>query len=65
MIQSRSQVIDFTHQFWAELIRLLIPYPQKDDDLGGITLPFRYEVFHTINFKFIERIAEKKTLLFS
>ena len=46
MIQSRSQVIDFTYQFWAELIRLLIPYPQKDGDLGGITLPFRYEVFH-------------------
>ena len=45
LTESRSRVIDFSFQFDMDFKSLLIPYPQKNDALGNITLPFRYYVY--------------------
>lgn len=41
---SRSQVIDFTVQFYDDETPLMIPYPESDGKVNGITRPFQFEV---------------------
>jgi len=41
---SRSQVIDFTIQFFNDEPPLMIPYPELDGKINGITRPFQFEV---------------------
>jgi len=39
----RSQVVDFSLQFYDDPISLLIPYPSQDSTINGITRPFQAE----------------------
>ncbi len=41
---SRSQVIDFTIRFFNDETPLMIPYPESDGKINGITRPFQFEV---------------------
>ena len=53
---ARSQVVNFCFPFFNDLLSLMIPYPELESTISGITKPFQFEVNTEFFFIYIYNI---------